>query len=185
MSNELKEFVKKKEIIKLHLGCGGQKWEDFINVDFYEYNDEIKDASRNGCVADVYTDMRSLGLDDNTITEIFTSHTIEHFTRWETIDMLEDWYRMLLPNGKIIIETPNFNRCLLWLLSFSSKKRKLAHDMFYGNQWDRLDYETHRYVWRSKELISELKKIGFRSVEFTKWTQTHYQIRDMRVSAIK
>ena len=68
--------------VKLHLGCGGVRWQDFINVDLHPHDSSVEDSSRNGCVADVFADMRALGLPDNSIDEIFTSHTIDHFTRW-------------------------------------------------------------------------------------------------------
>lgn len=171
--------------LRLHLGCGGKKWKNFVNVDLYGFDESIPDSSRSGCVADASGDMRALGLADNSIDEIFTSHTLEHFTRWEAVDMLEDWFRMLKPGGIVIIETPDFVRCVLWLFHPSRSKRQLARNMFYGNQWDRIPFETHRYVWGRGELCRELSRIGFSIKEATSRTATHYPGRDQRVVAIK
>jgi hypothetical protein len=49
---------------------------------------------------------------------------------------------------------------VLWLFHPLPQHRQVARNQFYGNQWDELDYETHR-------------------------TLTHYPGRDMRVTAIK
>ena len=187
MNTSLEDYVKAQgsRAVKLHLGCGGVRWLDFINVDLYPHDESRRDESRDGCIADVFADMRNLGLPDESIDEIFTSHTIDHLTRWEAVDMLRDWYRMLKPGGLVVIEAADFNRCVLWLFHPSRRKRELARNRFYGNQWDRIDYETHRYVWSVKELRGVLGDLGFRKVSVTHATLTHYPGRDMRVTAVK
>jgi SAM-dependent methyltransferase len=184
---DLKGYVEQQRPaqIKLHLGCGGIRWEDFINVDLHPHDALVQDSSRNGCVADVFADMESLGLPDNSVDEIFTSHTIDHFTRWAAIDMLTDWHRMLKPDGRLVIEVADFNRCLLWLFHPSRKKRELARTQFYGNQWDRIEFETHRYLWRANELKLVLVQIGYRTIGITHSMVTHVPGRDMRVTASK
>src|ERR1700730_16836996 len=89
--------------VKLHLGCGGERWQDFINVDMNPHVPGKEDSSRSGCVADVFADMRNLGLPDDAFDEIFTVHTIDHFTRWEAIRMFRDWHRMLKPDGLLTV----------------------------------------------------------------------------------
>ncbi len=187
VNTSLADYVKAQgsRAVKLHLGCGGERWLDFVNVDLHPHDEAKRDESRNGCIADVFADMRNLGLPDQSIDEIFTSHTIDHFTRWEAIDMLRDWYRMLKPGGLMVIEAADFNRCVLWLFHPSRRKRQLARNQFYGNQWDRIDFETHRYVWSSRELQTVLREIGFGHVESTHATQTHCPGRDMRITARK
>lgn len=190
MKNEngsLTTFIdeRKPTAVKLHLGCGGMRWKDFINVDMNPYDAAYPDSSRNGCVADVFADMRSLGLADNSVDEIFTSHTVDHFPRWEAIDMFRDWHRMLKPGGLVVIEAADFLRCVLWLLHPSQKKRALARSQFYGNQWDRIDFETHRYVWSSRELSETLRDIGFRDLVVNHATWTHHPGRDMHIEASK
>lgn len=171
--------------VKLHLGCGGMRWKDFINVDLHPHDPDKMDSSRSGCIADAFADMRELGLPDASVDEMFTSHTIDHFTKWVALEMFRDWHRMLKPGGKLVIEVADFNRCVLWLFHPSPTKRKLARDQFYGNQWDRIDYETHRYVWSAGELRRALLETGFREVEVSHRTETHYPGRDMRVTAVK
>ena len=183
----LNRFIRqlKPDAIKLHLGCGGVRWRDFINVDMYPHDGTAADSSRQGCIADVFADMRKLGLSDDSVDEIFTSHTIDHFTRWEAVDMLRDWHRILKPGGRVVIEAADFVRCIIWLLHPNRTKREAARNQFYGNQWDRLEYETHRYVWSARELVGVLRDIGFQRISYSHATWTHYQGRDMHVEAFK
>ena len=99
--------------------------------------------------------------------------------------MLKDWFRMLKPGGTCVIEAADFQKCVLWLFHPRKKKRHLARTQFYGNQWDRIEFETHRYVWSAREIKRELKDIGFSSVKITHRTETHYPGRDMRIEATK
>ena len=171
--------------VKLHLGCGGMRWKDFINVDLYPEVDGIQDQSRSGCIADVFEDIRSLGLPPKSVDEIFCSHVVEHFVRWEASAMFHDWYRVLKIGGIMVIEMPSFWRCVAWLFHPSAKKRRMARSQFYGNQGDKLDFETHRYVWSPREIRTLLLKVGFREVRVTHRTKTHHPGRDMRVVAKK
>jgi len=185
--SQLNEVIEQQQLteVKLHLGCGGKYLKGFINVDLYPYEETIQDSSRSGCVADVFQDIRYLELEDNTVNTIYSSHVLEHFVRWETIEMLKDWYRILKNGGELIVEMPDIYRCIMWLCHPRKEKRDVARKQFYGNQWDGLDYETHRYVWGGKEFKSTLQEIGFKRVLLSHKTTTHYSFRDMRIVATK
>lgn len=161
------------------------RWHDFVNVDLYPADPDSVDSSRDGCIAEAYQDIRSLDLPDASVEEIFCAHVIEHFPRWEAIDILRHWYEVLQPGGQLVIETPDFRKCVLWLFHPKRSKRELARTQFYGNQWDRIDFETHRYVWTLKEMQTALSECGFRKVRGDHRAHTHHAGRDMRVVATK
>ena len=185
LSQVVQQCRERGEEVSLHLGCGGERLVDFINVDLYPAVEGVKDQSRSGCVADVFEDIRALGLPHGSVDKIYSSHVVEHFVRWEACDMFDAWHKTLKPGGRLIIEMPSFWRCVAWLFHPSSKKRALARPQFFGNQWDRLDFETHRYVWAAKELRKQLKRTGFKHVKVTHRTKSHHPGRDMRVIAVK
>ena len=187
MSETLLQWYQKnaKNPIRLHLGCGGLRWRDFLNVDLYPHEEGQIDSSRDGCVADVFADMRHLDLPDNSIDEIFSAHTLEHFVRWEAVDMLKDWLRMLKKGGFIILETADFTRCVALLFWPKRGRRQLALSQFYGNQWDRLDFETHRYLWSAREIKRTLLDLGYSHVTVSHRTWTHVPWRDMHIVAYK
>jgi predicted SAM-dependent methyltransferase len=43
----------------------------------------------------------------DSIDEILSVHVVEHFWRWEVLDVLKEWVRVLKPNGSMIVECPN------------------------------------------------------------------------------
>ena len=131
---------------QLHLGCGGMRWRDFINVDMHPFDAASHRKFATGCVADLLPDMRALGLADCYVDEIFTSHTIDHFTRWEAIDMLatgihaQAWWDADIEVADLCVVccrccTP-VGRSAFWLATTFTAISGIAND-----------FETHRYVW--------------------------------------
>jgi hypothetical protein len=177
--------------ISLNLGCGGRPLKGWINVDNYDY--EANDSSRSGSHYDIKMDIRDLDVEDNTCSNILLVHVLEHFVRWEALQMLTMYFQKLHPTGKLIIEMPDLDKCIEWYLAGEKAPHmntpigpmNMGLTQFYGNQWDKLDYETHRYVWRIQELCHELNKIGFKIVEATHDAKFHQKGRDMFVVAEK
>jgi ubiquinone/menaquinone biosynthesis C-methylase UbiE len=127
------------------------------------------DEPGNGRVPDFLADIRDLDLPDRCVDEIFTSNTIDRYTRWTCFAMLRDWHRILKPGGKLVIETADFRRCVLGMFHLSSHMRQSARARFYGNQRDRIGEEsdTTRYVWSARDLRQALLDIGFRTIELS------------------
>lgn len=61
---------------------------------------------------DLVCDARHIPYPDNSFTDIFASHVIEHFSWREVRQVLAEWLRVLSINGKLEIITPDFYR--LW-----------------------------------------------------------------------
>ena len=181
----------KLEKIRLNLGCGGRPLKGWVNVDFFDY--EGNDSSRSGSFYDVKMDITSLDVEDGTVHEILLVHVIEHFTRWTTLKMLSHYFEKLSAGGRIIVEMPDLDRCIKLYLQGKSAPHmntplgpmNMGRTQFYGNQWDCLDYETHRYVWTLTEFCAELEKSGFKIISATHDAQFHLKGRDMFVVAEK
>lgn len=177
--------------INLHLGCGGMNLEGWVNIDLYEY--DPADTSRDGAAYDVKMDIRQLDVPDGSVANILLVHVVEHFVRWETIEMLEHYYTKLAKGGRIIIEMPDFDRIIEWYLAGDDAKqmhtpigkRNMGLTQFYGNQWSKIDFETHRYVWTQEEFRSVLKDIGFTKIQISNEAHFHERDRDMFVVAEK
>lgn len=138
-------------------------------------------------------DLKNLDVAAGTVDKILLVHVIEHFVRWETIDLLAYFHSLLRPSGQLIGEMPDFDQCVALMQQGQSAPHKrspiglmnMGKTQFYGNQWDRLDYETHRYVWRINEFVGELKKIGYRIMSANHDAIFHLKGRDMIVVAEK
>ena len=181
----------KLQSINLHLGCGGERWRDWINIDNYDF--DPKDTSRSGSNYDIKMDIRYLEVEDSTVDKIALVHTIEHFVRWETLKLLSHFYSKLKSGGQLIIEMPDLDKCIEWYLKGKSAphintplgKLNMGFTQFYGNQWSEIDFETHRYVWTKPEFKSVLEQAGYKVIECNNEKSTHQKGRDMYVLAEK
>ena len=103
--------------IKLHLGCGTNFVDGWINIDYnlgahlakiplskfflrktgYEWDSRI-----------MLHDLRKkLPFGDNTVDCIYTSHTLEHLNKADGYQMLSESYRVLKPNGVMRVVVPD------------------------------------------------------------------------------
>lgn len=145
--------------MKLHLGCGTQIFEDYINVDFKRLDG-----------IDVQADIRWLPFKSNSFELIETYHAIEHIPRQQIESALEDWFRVLKPNGELIIELPDFNQnCRDYLKAIEKKDWDSAniHLMFiYGGDMANPE-DGHRWGYVFQGLGFLLDKAGFTQIAQT------------------
>lgn len=92
--------------INLNLGCGGRPIKGWINIDNYDY--EEGDHSRSGSDYDIKMDLQELDVFPETVDKILLVHVLEHFVRWETLDLLTYFRGLLKPKGQLIVEMPDF-----------------------------------------------------------------------------
>jgi SAM-dependent methyltransferase len=85
---------------KLNLGCGDKILPGYVNVDVA--------PNRAGKSPDVLCDLHDLEpFDSDTADEVLAVHVVEHFWRWEVVDILSEWVRVLRPGGRMVLECPN------------------------------------------------------------------------------
>jgi len=102
--NSVKEKVKKKVVNKekvesckkINVGSGSHILEDYINMD----HREIKGV-------DIVGDITEIPLEASSMEEIFASHVVEHFTEKQIVPILQHWFNLLAPGGKIRIIVPD------------------------------------------------------------------------------
>ena len=88
------------QALRLNLGCGDKILPGYVNVDVAE--------ARAGKRPDVLCDLHRLTpFADDSVDEILAVHVVEHFWRWEVVDVLREWTRALRPGGTMILECPN------------------------------------------------------------------------------
>jgi spore maturation protein CgeB len=90
--------------LKLHVGCGKNLLPGYVNID--KYNPQ----------ADRLMDGGQLDYPDGSVSEILTSHMIEHVPLYELQAMLLEWKRVLKPGGGLTIRCPNHELYMrMWL----------------------------------------------------------------------
>jgi len=95
---------------RLNLGCGHRMLDGYVNVDVA--------PARAGQPPDVLCDLRRLEpFATDSCDEVMAIHVIEHFYRWEVVDLLREWLRVLKPGGRMVLECPNLLTACEALLS--------------------------------------------------------------------
>ncbi len=89
--------MKGRKILKLHIGCGEQFLDGFVNIDI-------------ATTAQKRIDVRQgLPYRTGSVDYIFSEHFIEHLCREDAMSFLEECYRTLKPGGVLRIATPDLD----------------------------------------------------------------------------
>lgn len=154
----LKEKYEMLDSLKLHLACGHDYTEGYINVDLYAPEDAVCDAR---------FDVQKLPYDDNSIDEIKAFHIIEHFHFFDIKDMLEEWNRVLKPGGRLWLETPDFLESCRSFVEGSpvmniEEWRVLLYNHFFAHPW--VPGQTHKFLFTETQLKTNLEWAGFKNI---------------------
>lgn len=151
---------------KLHLGCGTKHIDGYINIDirYLPGVDEVNNVKflRN--------------YKSNTVDEIYASHVLEHFTRWEYKNVLKTWYNILKPGGVLRLAVPDFQAICEHYIE--NKNLSILIGMMYGGQ----DYDEnfHHIIFDFDSLSSDLFEVGFIKTE--SWDTMDMNIDDFSKS---
>ena len=157
--------------MKLNLGSGQNYIKDYINIDLYVGQDKI-DAS------DILTHHPDW---EGKVDEILGMHIFEHFKRHEAIRALEQYYKLLSPTGKLILEMPNAK--FVAFNYYQNPNDIMSANYLWGNQEG--DGQVHYWGWCPTTLSVELDRIGY---EYSFMEATDYHKNEMpcfRVEASK
>jgi predicted SAM-dependent methyltransferase len=133
--------------IRLHLGCGSKHFHGYINVDLW-----ITDAT------DVICDITHLPWPDNCAETIESYHVLEHISHKSVRKALSEWYRVLAPGGKLILECPNFDAAIQDYLSGNDNRliNIFGQQRHYG--------DIHLFGYNPARLIKLLEEVGFKDL---------------------
>jgi SAM-dependent methyltransferase len=94
---DLKSLLKNKQGIMLDIGSGETKRPNFVRLD-----------KRKLPGIDIVWDLESFPypLPDNCCLTIIGSHIIEHIKPWLTIRFMDELWRIMKPNGQLVLSTP-------------------------------------------------------------------------------
>ncbi len=136
--------------MKLNIGCGKKYDPHYCNIDLYE-----------DLVADRLMSAFNLEFDDNTCDEIKAIHIIEHLSFFETIYALSEFFRVLEPNGKLILETPDLEKTCEHYLKANGEQKKDILGWFFGIPHKGLQ---HKLCFPPFLLIELLENTGFDNI---------------------
>jgi ubiquinone/menaquinone biosynthesis C-methylase UbiE len=90
-------------------------------------------------------------------------HIIEHFSFSEGQKVLNEWYRVLKPGGKLILETPDLlATCQRFVNSDEQFRITLYGHLF---AYPDLPGQIHKFLFTETQLRCQLGWAGFKNVE--------------------
>jgi predicted SAM-dependent methyltransferase len=144
--------------------------------------------SRAGKRPDVICDLRQLtSFENESADEILSVHVIEHFWRWEALDILKEWMRVLRPGGTMILECPNLLSACEALLANPDAGASPGKDgqrtmwVFYGDPTWRDPLMVHRWGYTPRSLAQLMEEAGLVNVRQEPAQFKLREPRDMRV----
>jgi hypothetical protein len=165
---------------RLNLGCGDKILEGYVNVDVA--------PSRAGRKPDVLCDLRRLEpFADDSAEEVLAVHVVEHFWRWEVLDVLKEWVRVLRPGGRMVLECPNLLTACEELLrnpeaaAGTGQEAQRTMWVFYGDPRWQDPLMTHRWNYTPQSLAALMRDAGLVNVRQEPAQYKLREPRDMRV----
>jgi tetratricopeptide (TPR) repeat protein len=143
--------------MKINIGCGKTYKEGFINIDSFDTT-----------VADKKMSADDLKFSSNTVEEIHACQLIEHLGFIKTIYALTEWFRVLKPNGKLLIETPDLELSFKKFIKGDRNVRKGILSWIYGLETPGM---IHKFCFPEELLEELLKKTGFIDIK-----KNHFEI---------
>lgn len=153
--------------VRLNVGCGHKLLEGYINVDLVPS-------------ADVEADVRQLPFEDDSADELLAVHVLEHLYRWDALDALREWRRVLKPGGLIAIEVPDLMKVCQHVIAGNGER--MGQWGLFGDPGYRDPLMCHRWCYTGEELVGLLREAGFTKVK-RREPQFHKKARDMRIEA--
>jgi len=135
---------------KLSLGCGIVYKPGYLNIDKF-----------NNSVADEIYNVDDLPFEPNSLDTIEALHLIEHFDYIHCKYVLSEWFRVIKPTGRLIIETPDLEETFKKFKHSNLESKKTTLQWIYGIDSPGMQHKTG-FNWELiKNLLSE---IGFENV---------------------
>ncbi len=137
--------------MRLLLGGRTTKLDGWTNVDFYE-----------GTEVDICADASKLTMiQDAQVLEIYASHILEHFSHRRTLEVLQEWNRVLVRGGKAYNSVPDFDAMIK--LYHTNGLTDFIRNMLYGDQEYALAYHYTAFTYPT--LAALCVQAGFRDVK--------------------
>jgi len=167
--------------MKLHIGAGTIYLKDYINIDasphyltqkapqdildqntttidnYYKHNF----CKGSGiCIADIACNVNDLPFDDGRVEEIVMLHVLEHLPSYEVKNVLNEFYRVLQPNGELYLAVPDIKGTAQLLAnSKTPEEEDWTIRLIHGTQ--RNEFSHHYCGYTKRTLVNLLEQNGF------------------------
>ena len=147
--------------VRLNIGCGIFYKPGYINIDNFDNS-----------IGDETSDAENLNYKENSVDLIESFHLIEHFDYINCKYVLSEWFRILKPNGKLIVETPDLVKSLKKFQNVDLETKKRTLNWIFGIDNQGMSHKTGFTFKLLKELLEE---IGFNEISNNKPVSHTYE----------
>jgi len=155
---------------RLHLGCGERYLDGYVNIDYPSTEHTVQQTSP----ADQLADITQLRYEPESVEEVRLHHVFEHFDRPTALRLLIDWHEWLVDGGRLVIETPDFERSVRAFLRPVARgdRGTILRHVFGSHE---AAWAVHWDGWYAERYMRTLGALGFGSMNFTreKWRGTY------------
>lgn len=170
--------------MRLNIGCGGRKLDGYVGVDA---------VARPA--ADYIAPADRLPFEAGSCEEVMAIHLFEHLLPWDAPKALLEWFRVLRPGGKLVLEIPDLEKCCRNVLTILAGGRVMAGKHpgqagmwgLYGDERLQDEFMLHRWGYTFQTIHPLLEAAGFTKITEhpTQFHPIGRHVRDFRVEAIK
>lgn len=167
--------------MKINLACGRTPITGWFNVDLIS-NPMAKRPP------DLLCDIKKIPLPDGCADTVMGIHCFEHLWPWDCGPALDEWSRLLVPKGLLILEMPDLLKCcraILYGKTDAKYKDQLGLFGLFGDYNTKDPLMMHRFSWTFTSIKPLLEAHGYYQI-VEKQTEFHSvgrDIRDFRVEA--
>ena len=170
------KLIEEGSPIKFNMGCGSDRRPGYIGID------------KNSDRADIRQDLFKVNLPENCADEILASHVIEHLPQHRAPEIMQKWYSVLKPDGRLIMEQPDIEALCKDYLEQEGMDKHISLMCIYGaiiTEEARIDgtFDTevlekgtlspHLWGWSPKTLSELCTLVGFKNIQISEATGTH------------
>jgi SAM-dependent methyltransferase len=169
------------EPLRLHLGCGEQHFDGYVNIDLPRHRHEIMTVR-----PDFEADITSMTMPAASVDEIRLHHVFEHFNRVVALGMLIRWRTWLKDGGLLVVETPDFIATARLAVASAEATRMALIRHLEGDQ--AAPWAYHVSQWYAERFERTFAALGFRETEVEESSTErwhHVGLRNVTVRARK
>jgi len=193
----------KEQFMKLNLGCGSQVPDGWVNVDyalgarfmkipfFTTFNRKVKIFNLDWNEKIYLHDLtKRFPWDDSSVDVVYSSHTLEHFSKEDGHRFLTECYRVLRNNGIIRIVAPDLRHYVTKYIEGRINAEDFVEGLgvLYGNSKNKLKRRLspfysfpHKCMYDHPRLIEILNKIGFQAQARSAFDSNIEEIRQVEL----
>ena len=151
------------EKIKLNIASGERKFAGFINID-------AEESTKPDIICNILRE--PLPFQIESVDTIYFLHGLEHIpiSFWQKV--LNEFRRVLVSEGLLLLAYPEFEKCITAFLENKCGMRDFWRATLYGRQLYEGDYHVSPVI--TSELTLILKQIGYKNISFAPDDEAEY-----------